>query len=174
MWIVLLAVSGESWAQGTIYFVNHWTATLIAPVYAPDGRTFAPAGSVYVQLQAGPAVDSLAPVGVPVLLGPRDGFYDGGDVTIPTVAPQAWGWFQVRAWDVKSASFEDARARGYLWGETEVFPSQTGGPPPNLSYPLFALKPIILVPEPGPGGLLALGGGLWLLAARRRVESNHH
>lgn len=72
------AIVAESWAQGLIYFSNSVWNRFSAPVFQPDGRTYAPAGSIYVQLHAGPDANSLAPVGLPVLLGPRDGFYDGG------------------------------------------------------------------------------------------------
>jgi hypothetical protein len=162
------AIVAESWAQGLIYFSNWVWNRFSAPVFQPDGRTYAPAGSIYVQLHAGPDANSLAPVGVPVLLGPRDGFYDGGTVTIPSVAPWEMGWFQVQAWAVTATGMDDARARGLWWGSTEVFPSQTSGGPPEYAYPLFSLKSMTLVPEPGAGALLVLGGGLWLLAVRWR------
>jgi hypothetical protein len=167
MAFMLTAISAHP--QGAIWFGNFFQFPPIqAPVLGPDGITPARAGSVYVQLQAGRDPNSLAPVGTPVLLGPKDGYYRGGVVTVPMLPPGVPGWFQVLAWDVRAEGFDDAKARGFLYGETEVFPGSTSGPPPELSLPLFALPPMILVPEPPSGALLALGGGLWLLAARRR------
>lgn len=120
IWILGLAIAAESWAQGLIYFSNRVWNMVHEPVFQPDGTTYAPAGSIYVPLHAGPDANSLAPVGMPVLLGPRDGFYDGGTVTIPTVPPGEVGWFQVQVWAVTATGMEDGRARGLWWGATEV------------------------------------------------------
>lgn len=170
--VAILCAAGPLRAQGTILFVNRWLSSLIAPVYYPNNQTFAPAGSVYVQLQAGSDANSLAPVGVPVLLGPRDGFYDGGVVSVPTLPPGVPGWFQVLAWDVRAEGYDDAKARGFLYGETGVFPGSTSGPPPEFSLPLFSLPSMILVPEPSPEALLVLGGAALLaLAPRRRNQT---
>jgi hypothetical protein len=157
----LLVIPGLR-AQGTVAFINHATIGIQAPVRSPDGVTLARAGSVFVQLQAGPDASSLAPVGMPVLLGPVDGYYRGGEITFPNVAPGTWLWFQVLAWDVRASGFDDARARGLLWGESNVFTDQTGGPPPRPALYLFGLQPMTLVPEPSPALLLA-GGAAFLL-----------
>jgi hypothetical protein len=170
--VATLCAASPLRAQGTVLFVNRWLSSLIAPVYYPDNSTWAPAGSVYVQLQAGPEPNSLAPVGTPVLLGPRNGFYDGGVVTVPTLPPGVPGWFQVLAWDIRAGGFDEAKTSGLLYGDTGVFPGSTSGPPPEFSLPLFALPSMILVPEPPSGVLLALGGVAWLALARAHGMSH--
>jgi hypothetical protein len=158
-------------AQGTVFFTNRSTGPYVeSPIYYPDGISLARAGSVYVQLWAGPEVGSLAPISVPVLLGPRDGYFYGGEVSIPTVAPGQRAWLQVLAWEVGASGLDDARTKGLLWGESNVFSLPLGGPPNLVPFPLLGLHTMTLVPEPGPGAQLALGGGLWLLLARRRAE----
>lgn len=71
----------------------------------------------------------------------------------------------MRAWETAAGSYEAALIRGesndiQITLNSEIFADLIG-------LQGFAM---VLVPEPGPGVLVALGGGLWLLAARRRAE----
>lgn len=156
--LLLYSVDSRVRAQGTLWFDNRVTGPFIeSPVYAPDGLTYAAAGSIYVQLSAGPTASSLDPVGVPVLLGPRDGYYEGTLVTVPSVAPGEIAWVRVMAWDVRADDFSDAIARGFLRGESNLFQAQTAGwtAPPTALLGLAAMT--LQVPEPTVWMLIGCG-----------------
>ncbi len=152
-------------AQGTVLFKNYVIPVGInAPFFEPDGVSPPAPGSINVQLHAGPASTSLDPVGVAIPIG-QAGYYDGGVVAIPTVAPGEYAWVQVFAWDAQATGFDDAMNRGLRYGISDTIIVTTGGAgdPPSVAAPLVGLTSTVLqvqVPEPSAAALLLLGGAL--------------
>jgi len=168
--ISLLTAAG-AFAQGTINFANAgaWGS---APVKNVDGSNLSGAGFM-TQLWAGTSAASLAPVGTATafLTGGGAGFFNGGTVTIPTVAPGTAGFFQVRAWDVsKGSTYDLALASGSGYGFSNIINVNTGGAgtPPGTPGALVGLQGFSLVPEPSTIALLALGAGALLFRRRKQ------
>ncbi len=164
--IVCLSLSTlPALAQGTVLFKNYVIPVGInAPILEPDGVSRPAAGSILVQLHASPTATSLAPVGVAIPIG-QAGYYDGGVVAIPTVAPGERAWVQVFAWDAPATGFADAMNRGLRYGISDTIIVTTGGvtDPPSVAAPLVGLNSTVLqvqVPEPSAAALLVLGGAL--------------
>jgi hypothetical protein len=91
---------------------------------------------------------------------------------VPADAPVAT--VQLRVWDNDNGAWptwEAAVAADSTRGASLPFTVYNIGgavnPPPSL-YPLQSFSVAVLVPEPGSGALLGLGGTLWWLALRRR------
>ena len=155
-------------AQGTVHFTNRGVpAGVDAPVLEVGGLTLAVTGSLYVNLYAGRDLDSLAPVGAPVVLGDW-GYFDGGIRSIPTLPPYADGWLQVWAWDVGADGLEDAITTGLRWGRSKPFILLLGEP--GLKAPeMVGLEAFTLVPEPG--ALTLLGAGASILVVGGVIRS---
>jgi len=160
-----------AYAQGTINFANAgaWGS---APVRNLDGSMLSGSGFM-AQLYAGASAASLAPVGTATafLTGGGAGFFNGGTVTIPTVAPGATGFFQVRAWDIaKGTTYDLAVASGSGYGFSNTINVSTGGAgtPPGTPGALVGLQGFSLVPEPSTMALLALGAGALLFRRRKQ------
>jgi hypothetical protein len=170
--IVLLICAGsmQAWAQGQIGFGNRVrVAGIDAPVFDSDCATPLAGAAYLAQVYAGRAPDSLSPVGwvMPFRTGAQAGYITAVVITIPnTIADLVYT--QLRAWEARAgATFEEAVAAGGKYGLSNIVPMRTVMPPGTPNEPV-GLQSFCLVPEPPPGVLLALGGGLGLLAARRR------
>lgn len=158
--------------QGTVKFLNRdLSLNFDQPVFDVDGTKL---GDAYVaQLLGGPSESALAPIGNPVAFRPGTGagyWNPGADSTrtIPGVAGDATGTFQVWAWESKYATLDAAMAAGGKWGKSEAFTNPTGGggTPPSLPVTISNFKSFSLIPEPS---TLALGLiGATLLVYRRR------
>lgn len=163
-----------SLAQGTIYFCNYVIPTGInAPVLEPDGVTAPEAGSLYVQLQVGSSPTSLAPVGEAIPISPS-GYFLGGVVAIPGVAPGTEVWAQVLVWDARASSYEAALQDQLPVALSNLVSVYIGQPDGGVATAgkLF-LQPIVLqvpVPEPLSALLLVLGLGVLGAFYRRGPE----
>ena len=159
-------------AQGLVHFITLTKASgwIVAPVFDTDGQTYVAPGTVYGQLYAGAEPGSLTPVGSPVLCGPRPGYFDGGVVTISTIAPGAAAYVELRAWDSASPSFESAVNGSFRWGQSRMFylPFTGAGDPPSPAVELVGLYSFSLVPEPSTFTLALIGFGAWGLLRRCR------
>lgn len=138
-WLVTLPALG----QGQVYFSNRAPGFGVdAPVFDLDGSTPVKAGQFLAQLHAGPEVDLLGAIGVPV--GFRlDGYVSGGAVEVPTVAPGAKAWVELRVWEAAAgSSYEGALTNGGKVGISERIRLTTGGAgmPPSFPANLVGLK----------------------------------
>jgi len=160
-----------SYGQGTVNFANAG-ATFSSPVKDAAGANLS--GNRYmVELLAGTSQGSMAAVGspAPFLTGGGAGFFNGGVITIASVAPGAVGTFQVRAWDTtRGATYAAAAASGQGYGLSNVFTGPTGGVGTPASSPtsLTGLTPFsLVVPEPSTYALLALGSAAMFFRRRK-------
>lgn len=153
-------------AQGTVLFDSFVIPVGVNSfIVGPDGMTPPAAGSVYVQLLAGPTETSLAPVGVaiPTLTA---GYFLGGDVSIPSVVPGDLAWVQVSAWDARAPTYEAAFLSGLpvALSNRILISTGGGGDPPALATPLVGLETQIVlhvqVPEPTSALLMVFGLGV--------------
>jgi hypothetical protein len=172
----VLAISASLSAQGTINFANAGGG-VNAPFFDIDGVTRFAGDEFQAQLYYGPeggGLGSLTPVGdpTPFLTGDGAGYFNGGVITLADIAPGAAADFQVRAWQTLGGtltSYDAAVAGGAKFGQSPVFTTVTGGPPPN---PPAALVGLQWIPEPSTYAFLALGGALMLI--RRRSHPRLH
>jgi hypothetical protein len=169
----VLAISASLSAQGTVNFANAGGG-VNAPVFDVDGTTRLAGTDFMAQLYAGASADSLAPVGnaTSFLTGGGAGYFNGGVVAVPTVAPGATGFFQVVAWATQGGthtSYAAALAAGANAGQSTVFSTGTGGvgEPPSPPLALVGLQSFNLVPEPSTYALLALGAAALFLRRRK-------
>ena len=164
----------SAFSQGQVIVGNYIPlAGINAPVFDTDCQTRLEGPLFVAQAYVGFTADSLRPVG-PVInfrTGERAGYITSTLVTIPDAPHGTRIYFQLRAWEAREGtSFEDAVASGGKYGMSNIVPMRAWEPPGTPADPI-GLQSFCLVPEPPPGVLLALGGGLWLLAARRcRVQ----
>lgn len=156
---------------GTVYFANrHLAIGLDAPVFDLDGATRLAGDGYAAQLYAGPTAETLAPVGAPVPFRTAEGagYFQGEIRSIPTVAPGAVAWVQVRTWRVADgATYEAALAANGRRGSSSILSITTGnvGSPPSLPAGLFGLTsfklqlsaPPVIVTQPRPV-TVAIGG----------------
>jgi hypothetical protein len=163
----LLALAGcglAGYAQGYVAFGNRNPLYGIdAPVFDMDCQTRL-AGPAYVaQLYFGDTPGSLQPVGpvLPFRIGAGAGYISGTPtpVSIPGHPELTPVWVQIRVWEAAAGpSYEAAITAGGKYGYSnpvEVILGTGTGPPAVM----VGLQSFCLVPEPGPGVLLALGGG---------------
>jgi hypothetical protein len=175
LWLAL-GYSLLAHAQGFVAFENRNSlAGIDASVFDVDCRTRLAGPAYLAQLYFGDTPSSLAPVGTVLPFRSRAGagYIPNTPVSIPGHPRGSLVWVQIRAWEAAAGpNYEAAVATGGKYGFSNpvavVLASETTTPTSPVGLQSFCL-----VPEPGPAALLALGGGLWLLAARRRVESNH-
>ncbi len=164
-----------SLAQGTFYgSINVGNRVLLsgidAPVFDTDCVTRLAGTNFLVQAYIGFTPDSLAPMGDarPFRTGQYAGYFVSHIVNVPDAAGRLV-YVQLRAWEATAGtSYEAAVAAGGKYGFSNVVPVIAIAPP-GPPADLVGLQSFCLVPEPGAGALLALGGGLWLLLARRRT-----
>jgi hypothetical protein len=172
-WLLWLAWLGTVpvFGQGQIGFVNRsQVAGIDAPVFDVDCVTRLEGAAYLAQVYAGLAPDSLRPVGIvqPFRTGTAAGYIPGIVITVPGALGGTVVYAQLRAWEARAGrSYEAAVAAGGKYGFSNIVPIVAVMAPGTPNDPV-GLQSFCLVPEPGPGTLLALGGGLWLLAARRR------
>ena len=157
--VVLLVAISVARGQGTVNFANAG-ATFSAPVIGPDG--FRLTGPPWMaELLAGSTAASISPLAAtPFLSGGGAGFFNGGVVAVPTVAPGSIGFFQVRVWDTTvGATFAAAQAAGTGYGFSCVFSGPTGGVgiPASAPTSLVGLQNCPLIPEPSSVLLLIMG-----------------
>ena len=169
--ILSLVVVAKAWTQGQIFVSNYVpVANLDAPVFDTDCATRLEGAAYLVQAYVGFTADSLSPVfeARPFRTGKAAGYFAGYVLTIPGTSQDTLVYLQLRAWEARAgASFEEAVASGGKYGLSNIVPMRTVMPPGTPNEPV-GLQSFCLVPEPPPGVQLVLGGGLWLLAARRR------
>ncbi len=160
--------------QGQIAFGNRIpVAGIDAPVFDMDCVTRLEGAAYLAQVYAGLAPDSLRPVGIiqPFLTGRLAGYIHVIVITVEALHGTVV-YTQLRAWEARAgSSFEAAVAAGGKYGWSNIVPIVAVAPPGTPRDPI-GLQSFCLVPEPGPGALLALGGGLWLLAARRETAES--
>jgi hypothetical protein len=173
-----------AYAQGTVNFANLGVG-LNAPVTLADGTT--KAGATYMaQLIAGNSASTLAPVGsATAFLSAAAGYFNGGVVAIPTVAPGSTAFFAVQVWQTSLGSFAAAQAAGTAnsWGESGYnystktltpFQITTGGagtpagPPATLTTLTGFSLTAGVVPEPSTFALAGLGAAAMLIFRRRK------
>jgi hypothetical protein len=158
-------------SQGQINFGNRISIDGIdAPVFDVDCTTRLEGPAYLAQPYAGLTPDSLSPVGVVLAFrtGEQAGYVSALAVNVPGVGAGALVYAQLRAWEAGAGtSFEAAVAAGGKYGISNIVPMRTVVSP-DTPYSPIGLQSFCLVPEPGAGALLVLGGGLWLLLASRR------
>jgi hypothetical protein len=175
--VVFLTAGVGSYGQGTVQFAN-LGAGINAQVHIDD-LGGALAGTSYLAQLVLVNGTSLTPVGnVASFVG--NGYFNGGVVTVPGVAPGANGTFQVFAWDGASgsatyvaglAAWNAGSLHGGWSNPQGGVTIATGGvgQPPSTPAGLTGLQPwaVTIVPEPS---TIALGmiGGLALLLRRRK------
>jgi hypothetical protein len=157
MLLLIPTVTAQGADGGTIFFANRsLPARIDAPVFAEDGTTPLEGMDFVAELWAGPDLDSLAPVSwmVPFGTGMAAGYWSAGSsavVYVPSVAPGATAFVQVRVWEVAlGATYEEARASGGRIGKSIVMALVTGGAgtPPSLPANLVGLTPFRLGDDP--------------------------
>jgi|GEM_PF-2665728 hypothetical protein len=193
---------GEEVSMGTPFFGGPYNATFALRNYAGtnfDRPVFDAAGNrlfgsnFVAMLYGGLEADSLVPAvrwgtsevapPVPFTYTPngQSGYFLYSDpgtgvsyVAMPTFEAGAFGWLQVRAWDLRVApTYEEAVALGTGYGHSALFRGVGGtGPIPNPVPPslLFGLESFSLVPEPSTGLLLVVGVFLGRLVWRSRRQ----
>ena len=127
-----LNVSQSGQSGGLVLFANqapYGQTNASAPVFDLDGVTPLNGGCV-AQLYAGPTLPALRAVGVPVPFetGFNAGYYANSVVTLPSISAGSNAIVQVRAWDpAAGATYEQARALGGKFGESELLQIAAGG-----------------------------------------------
>jgi len=169
-------------AQGTVFFSNGAPGGRIdAPVYMSDGVTPLSGPQFMADLLGGPSASNLASIAMTgFLTGAGAGYFNGGTVSISSVAPGSTAWVQVDVWNTASGStFTQAKASGLpnSWWQSSVFTVTTGGgtinpfPPGALAGLGTSRVYLNSVPEPCTLALAALGASMVLLHVRRRDQS---
>jgi len=191
--LVSTLVGLAAYGQGTLNFVNLNAGSGVnAPVTMDDGTTKIGAGSFSAALLAGPSAGNLAQIATTGFLG--SGYFNGGSVTVPTVAGAVAAFIQVDVWDTTlggtTSGATDAAAKAYwqaghanVWGASDYvyttgvaspFSVVTGNPaanPPGLPANLVGLTPFSLapvIPEPSTFALAGLGAAALMIFRRRK------
>ncbi len=131
---------------GTVIFANKVILDGIdAPVFDTDGTTKISGDGFAAQLYGGTSATAMAPAGKPrpFLTGAAAGYFDSELRVIPTVAPGAKAFVQVRAWELSSGvTYEEAVGKGAKHGRSAILEVVTGGvgAPPSLPANLVGLK----------------------------------
>jgi hypothetical protein len=154
-------------AQCFIGFDNRVSPENIdAPVFRPDGSG-AGAGftaGLFRVPPGGGSLEPLFPTTTFITLSPAGTPYVSPTVVyVPGAKSGDVVTVRMRAWETAAGSYEDALIRGE--SNDIRLTLHEGFPVSLIGLQGFTM---VVVPEPPPGALLALGGGLWLLAARRR------
>lgn len=177
VFILGCCLAAPAWAQGQIAVGNRQiVAGIDAPVFDVDCTTRLEGPAYLAQPYVGLTPDSLSPVGwvLPFRTGARAGYITSQVVDVPGALGGTVVYAQLRAWEARAGrSYEAAVAAGGKYGFSNIVPIVAVMPPGTPNDPV-GLQSFCLVPEPGPGVLLALGGGLWLLAARRRSPERNN
>lgn len=170
----LMAATAGAFAQGTANFANKVAAVnLDAPVLNVDGSKLA--GAAYLaQLYVNNA-GTMSPVGASAFPFKVNGYFSGGEVTIPGTAVGGSALVEVRAWAASGGtSYEAALASGAASGKSEAFTisglgGSAAGAPPATPANMVNMKGFQLqaIPEPSTIALGALGA-FALLAFRRK------
>jgi hypothetical protein len=113
-----------------------------APVFDIDGVTPLGRNGFVAQLYAGHSLETLRPAGQPRPFAGM-GYFMSQVITLPTVAPGAIAFAQVRAWEsARGTSYEEARALGGRFGKSEILQVATAPDvvPPLTPFSLVGLK----------------------------------
>ena len=187
------SLSVAAWGQGTLTFAN-FGGGVNAPVFQVDGTTRLIGPSFQAILLAGPTQTSLVPVTsqTPFLTGTQAGYFDGGTVTIPTVAPGGTAFVEIIAWDSTLggtttgatygqaySAFHQVGGMGNVWGASFYnYPSGVetplgvvtggGGNPPASLTGLTAFTLAAVVPEPSSLSVAALATAALMTFRRRK------
>ncbi len=177
MTVILLTV--QVLAQGTFLLSNGSAPTRL---YDIDGPFAGP--GILGQMLAGPAPESLSPVGMPLDHLSDGWIFSPGIVVVPGVPCLETAYFQFVAWDGRVWGSDSSLVPDNQIGRTDVVPlTLSGAGDPNCSgFPTSApyfTRPAVVpaVPEPSTWVLLALGV-FWILRLRigrgKRMESHPH
>lgn len=164
-------LSLAAFAQGTVNFANVGVG-LNSPVLMSDGSTKVAATGFTAELLAGSSAASLASVATTGFLSA--GYFNGGPVSIASVAPGSTAFLQVRIYSTASGSYQSAFNAGVAntYGISSVFQVATGGvgQPATPPATLTTLPSITLngVPEPSSLALAGLGAAAMLVFRRRK------
>jgi len=163
-----------AYAQGTLNFVNAGGG-VNAPIYMNDGTTKVGTGFT-AELFAGTSAAnmvSVAQTGFPS--GAGAGYFQGGVVTLASIAPGATATLQLKVWATSSGSYNAASSANLAntWGQSSIFTVATGGvgSPPSTPSALTGLTSFNLntsVPEPSSLALAGLGAAAMLVFRRRK------
>lgn len=174
-----LAVLGAAWSvaalgQGMVNFCNVNSGTgLDAPIFRGDGVTKLSGPEFTAELLAGTSAVSLSVVAqTRFLTGDGAGYFQGGVVSLPMVAPGESAFLQVRVFSTSYGSFPAAQTvlLNDVWGMSSIFKIATGGAgiPPSPPAALTGLNGFSLAIIPEPSALSLAGAGTALLLALRR------
>lgn len=162
-------------AQGTVTFASTGAQVFYAPAF--NGGVAVPTSAGFsvglYEAAAGTTDPTLLTLIKTTTIFPTAGRFNGGLITLASVAPGNSAVFDVRAWSGGFASYEAAKASGnpadYI-GTSGLFTSATGGvgsPPTGpvlLTFPNIQVSP---VPEPSTIALGLLGVGVLLIRRRK-------
>jgi len=171
------AFAGDPNVGGTVFFKNKVIADNIdAYAYSLSiGDSAAGKAAIgaafFAQLYAGPTADSLTAVATPVHFVAAGGYFNGGEVAIPTVGQNKTAFFQVKVWDGSTGAATFEAYKGQMWGVSNISSTTTGGndvAPPATAGNMLGLQKIAVgqVPEPSTIALGLLGAAALLLRRR--------
>lgn len=182
--LALLTATSVSFAQGTIQFANSVLSKV--KIVRPSSTVDVPTTPDFVNYGVfwGTTSDNLTLVPT---LGKNSTLYPGiidapnrTAFPIPGAPELSTVWMQIKVWDASFGS--DWRA---AWGSTflvgltdvrQVTLGATEGPGTVIWQSASGVSPnrfdplAIVIPEPAPAAILALGGGALLLANRKRIN----
>jgi len=164
----LLAFAVSALGQGQVTLGNNSTSL----IYAFSGGPPVANGTTLFQLLAGATPDSLTPLLPIVGTSSFPGRIANTVMDITVVAPGETAYFQVRAWSIRFATYQEAVNSQAQFGFSVVFSSMTSrlvvppDPPVLLAgnYPSFS----IFIPEPSTWTLMGLSGLFFLVVSRVR------
>jgi LPXTG-motif cell wall-anchored protein len=177
---LLIGTYGAFGQGGTVFFqnnTNHFADGRGRFITMPDGATRVLGTNFAAQLLYGTDPGSLTAHTLTAYfrstLSP--GTWSGGGRSLPTGVGGVGTtiWLQVRVWDSgdRTRTFDQARATGGLWGQSEVFSYQqiASVPPGVYDTSMANFEGFSLVPEPSLIGLGLVGiGALFFFLRRRR------
>ncbi len=121
---------------GTVSFANRVISSGInARIFAEDGTTPLEGEAYLAQLYISPCdrEDTLLPAdkATPFRKGPAAGYITSRTLTLETIAPRSPAFAQLRCWDSKAATYEQALAQGLRTGKSNVIRFLAGGAAPG-------------------------------------------
>ena len=165
-----------AYAQGTLNFVNAGGG-VNAPIYMNDGSTKLGTGFTAELFAGSSSANMVSVASTGFLSGGGAGYFQGGVVTLASIAPGATATLQLRVWATSSGSYAAASAANLAntWGQSSIFTVATGGvgSPPSTPSALTGLTSFNLnaggvIPEPSSLALAGLGAAAMLVFRRRK------
>lgn len=145
-WAVWLAITWSLVAlgQGTLTFVNiNSGAGLNAPILGLDGKTNLQGADWMVELLVGPDLDRMSSVATTGFSTQAPGYFNGGVVTIPKMAPGSNVWCVVLVFSRVPFASLVGTPINFFYSASEPFQVVLGGGmqrgPPDLPAPLVGL-----------------------------------